>query len=234
MNKQWAFSIPTDSCTQVAGSQKRQVWCIIGSLAIRIGIVLEAHRREIHPLDLTFSCDKMHILSDLTAEYTRKGARSMQEHDNEQAVGQPGRTPINQRNYQSLIDQQIAQAEAAGQFANLPGQGRPQRLDDDLHVPEDERPGYRMLQGAGFSLPWIETKRDIDEERARIDAWLIHADNRWTHTDAAGRSKMQGEFQRKLEALRSMIIDYNLRVPPTVGQLRGIELTQELARLGAM
>lgn len=153
--------------------------------------------------------------------------------DDEQAVGQPERTPLNQRNYRSLIDQQIAQAEAAGQFANLPGQGRPQRLDDDLNVPEEERLGYRMLQGAGFSLPWIEAKRDIDEERARIGAWLIHANDRWSHADAAGRDKMRGEFQRKLEALRSMIVDYNLRVPSTVGQLRGIELPRELARLGS-
>jgi hypothetical protein len=155
----------------------------------------------------------------------------MQQQDDERSsAGRPH--PLNQRNYQGVIDQQFAQAEAAGMFTNLPGQGRPLNLNDDANVPEDERLGYRMLHTSGFAPPWMEARSDIDEERRRIDGWLNHANDRWSHLDSAGREKLVAEFRRKLDALSSMILDYNLRVPPSVGQMRGIELTKELARLG--
>jgi len=154
--------------------------------------------------------------------------------DDERAVGESKRShQLTQRAYQSVIDQQVAQAEAAGQFANLPGQGRPIRLDDDAHVPEEDRLGYRMLKGAGFAPPWMEARCDIDEERRRIDGWLVHANNRWPHLDEAKREKTRAEFRAKLEGLRSMIVDYNLRLPAGVEQLRGVELMKELTRLGA-
>ena len=157
----------------------------------------------------------------------------MQDDEHERTVGQTDKPhPLNQRTYQSIIDQQVKQAEAEGKFNNLPGQGRPQRLDDDAHVPPEDRTGYRMLQGNGFSLPWIEVRRDIDEERMRIDSWLIHANNRWEYLDEAGRTKLQNEFRKKLESLSRMVMDYNLRVPATAVQLRGVEMTRELARLG--
>ncbi|KAB8140649.1 DUF1992 domain-containing protein [Chloroflexia bacterium SDU3-3] len=140
--------------------------------------------------------------------------------------------PITPRRPGSFIDQQIAQAEAAGQFANLPGQGQPLPSADDRFVPEEDRLGYRMLGTTEFSPPWIEARKDIDEERRRIDGWLVHANDRWPHLDGAGRTKLQGEFRQKLEGLRSMILDYNLRVPPSVGQMRGLELARELRRLG--
>lgn len=157
----------------------------------------------------------------------------MYQDEDERTAGEPDRPhPLNQRMYQSIIDQQIAQAEAAGTFTNLPGQGRPQRLDDDIHVPPEDRTGYRMLHGNGFALPWIEARRDIDEERLRIDSWLVHANNRWAYLDDEGRAKQQTELRGKLESLRRTILDYNLRVPATVGQLRGVEMDRELARLG--
>lgn len=157
----------------------------------------------------------------------------MQEQDDERSVGQPQRPhPLNQRTYQSMIDQQFVQAEAAGQFANLPGQGQPLDLGDDSHVPDDDRLGYRMLKNGGFSLPWIEALRDIDDERRRIDGWLSHANDRWPHLDAGGRAKLQAEFHAKLEALRSQLLTYNLRAPASVSQQRSLDIARELQRLG--
>ncbi|MBC8161699.1 MAG: DUF1992 domain-containing protein [Roseiflexaceae bacterium] len=157
----------------------------------------------------------------------------MQHDDDEQEADQPRHGPLNQRNYASVIDQQIAQAEAAGMFKNLPGTGQPQALDDDRNTPFEDRLAYRALKGAGFSLPWVEQRRDIDEERLRVEAWLVHANNRWPHLNQAGQEQLRVEYTAKLQALRSSIIDYNLRVPPSIGQLRGVELVRELARLGA-
>lgn len=156
----------------------------------------------------------------------------MSEQDQQPTGDSQPRRPLTQRIYNTVIDQQYAQAEAEGQFTNLQGHGKPLDLNDDAHVPEEDRAGYRMLRGSGLTLPWVEARKDIDEERRRIDGWLVHANDRWLHLDEPGREKTRAEFRKKLEGLRSMILDYNLRVPPSVGQMRGVEMSKELARLG--
>jgi hypothetical protein len=158
----------------------------------------------------------------------------MNEHDESQAADRSDTRPhpLTQQNYRSVIDQHIAQAAEKGQFSNLPGQGKPIRLDDDSHVDDDDRLGYRMLKGSGFSLPWVEARKDIDEERRRIDAWLVHANQRWPHLNSEARAKTTEEFRKKLEGLRSQILTYNLRVPSGVEQMRGLIIGDELKRLG--
>lgn len=142
------------------------------------------------------------------------------------------RHPLNLRTYNSVIDEQLARAQANGLMNNLPGEGKPQDLYDDVHIPADQRLGYRMLKGNNFSTPWLEARKDIDEERRRIDAWLVHANGRWLHLGEAGREQLRGEFRAKLQALNSQILTYNLQVPASVGQMRGIIIGDELRRLG--
>lgn len=52
-----------------------------------------------------------------------------------------------------LLDQwaerHIVDAQRQGDFDNLPGSGKPLMLDDDSHVPEELRAGYRLLKNAG-------------------------------------------------------------------------------------
>lgn len=60
-----------------------------------------------------------------------------------------------------LADAHIEAAAARGEFDNLPGAGRPQKFDDDRHVPANLRAGYRLLKSAGFVPPEIQARRDI-------------------------------------------------------------------------
>lgn len=52
--------------------------------------------------------------------------------------------------WDALIEARIAQAQAAGAFDDLPGEGKPLDLDDDRLVPEDVRAAYRILKNAGY------------------------------------------------------------------------------------
>ncbi len=62
-----------------------------------------------------------------------------------------------------LLDQwaerHILDAQAKGEFDNLPGSGEPLTLDDDSHVPAELRAGYRLLKNAGCLPPELEQRR---------------------------------------------------------------------------
>ena len=69
-------------------------------------------------------------------------------------------------------DEIIRRAMQDGAFDNLPGKGKPLKLDENPHEPEEWRTAYRMLRSNGYSLPWLELRKEIEEavDRARSDA----------------------------------------------------------------
>lgn len=62
-----------------------------------------------------------------------------------------------------LAEAKIAAAIEAGEFAHLPGEGRPLDLGAEPLVPEDLRVAYRILGNAGFVPP------EVDERRERVE-----------------------------------------------------------------
>jgi hypothetical protein len=83
-------------------------------------------------------------------------------------------------NLDALAERRILEAQEAGEFDNLPGEGAPLALDDDALVPEELRAAYRLLKNAGFVPPELEPyceirdveqlllKADDDTERTRL------------------------------------------------------------------
>lgn len=111
----------------------------------------------------------------------------------------------------SLAEARIAEAAARGEFDDLPGAGRALRLDDDRHVPEELRTGYRLLKNAGFVPPELEWRREIrrledllaalddDGERERAAQRLNYLQSRLS--DARGRAvdlRAEQVYRRKL------------------------------------
>lgn len=66
-----------------------------------------------------------------------------------------------------LLDQwaerHIIDAQQKGEFDNLAGSGEPLTLDDDSHVPQDLRAGYRLLKNAGYLPPELEMCKEAVE-----------------------------------------------------------------------
>ena len=54
------------------------------------------------------------------------------------------------------IDEHIRKAQQEGKFDDLPGKGKPLKLEDDPHADPAWQLAFRMLKEAGYSLPWIE------------------------------------------------------------------------------
>ncbi|WP_075183623.1 DnaJ family domain-containing protein [Pantoea sp. 1.19] len=59
-----------------------------------------------------------------------------------------------------LVEQHIARAREQGEFDNLPGAGKKLMLDDDSHVPENLRVGYRLLKNSGYLPPELALRRE--------------------------------------------------------------------------
>ena len=52
-----------------------------------------------------------------------------------------------------LAEQRIAEAQAHGDFDDLPGAGEPLPAEDNAFVPQELRAAYRVLKNAGYLPP---------------------------------------------------------------------------------
>jgi hypothetical protein len=60
-----------------------------------------------------------------------------------------------------IAEERILDAQRAGAFDNLPGKGKPLKLEDTSWVPEDLRIGYHILKNAHVLPPEAELMKDI-------------------------------------------------------------------------
>ncbi len=145
----------------------------------------------------------------------------------------PMRRPLTRSNFESVVDKLLDEARSRGQFDNLSGQGRPLQEDpEERLVPPELRTGFRMLKNAGFAPPWVEARRAIEQDRGELAGWLAQANLRWPRLDEAARTRLRDEYRRKLDDLQRQILNYNLTAPESVGQIPGLKIADELAKLG--
>lgn len=120
------------------------------------------------------------------------------------------------------IDEPINKAMQDGQFDNLPGKGKPLNLDDNPLADPEWQLAQHLLKESGFSLPWIEARREIEKdlEEARSD---LRRTWEWRQAAVAQKnltSQVEGQWQQslkifreKITALNKRIRDYNLQAP---------------------
>ena len=63
----------------------------------------------------------------------------------------------------AIAERRILEAQARGEFDDLPGTGAPLALDDDALVPQDLRAAYRVLKNARFLPPEMESSSEVRE-----------------------------------------------------------------------
>ncbi len=104
----------------------------------------------------------------------------------------------------SGIEEQIRRAMQEGKFDDLPGQGKPLRLEENPFEDPDMRMANHLLRSAGFTLPWIEKKREIEAlsgqaRRSLRQSW------EWRQTALQAHSPgnfIESEWQRACAAFR--------------------------------
>jgi DnaJ homolog subfamily C member 28 len=145
------------------------------------------------------------------------------------------------KKHQRSIDEQIRKAIEDGQFDNLAGKGQP--IDLSLNPYEDPawRLAFQALRSSGYTLPWIEKRRQIeaDFEQARdvlaqAWRWRTNALSDGEHPTGFVKSEWQRaltEFHQKVIQINQRIFNYNLKVPSNQFQRRKIDIESEIRRL---
>ena len=101
---------------------------------------------------------------------------------------------------EKLIDQQIQEAIARGEFDNLEGKGKPLDLDAYFATPEDLRVGYSVLKSSRFVPEEVDHLREIGELKEQLRAC----------TDEAERQRLTRLLNDRSLAL-SILLERNKR-----------------------
>jgi DnaJ homolog subfamily C member 28 len=112
------------------------------------------------------------------------------------------------------IEDHIRKAIEEGQFDDLPGKGKPIRWDDNPFVEPDWQLAFRMLRNAGFALPWMDTRKEIEtqleaarEALQRLGTWRQSA-----LADGQPPAFVEDEWQRGVRNFREQIAEINHRI----------------------
>lgn len=127
----------------------------------------------------------------------------------------------------ALIDEQIQDAMRKGQFANLPGTGKPLRLEDDSHVPETMRMANKLMRDNDLVPEWMMQGKELDAARDQLLRDIQRMAQRETSSAVAVESLRAG-----VKRYNSRVLSYNLKVPKGVAHKRHLDFEQELRRLG--
>ena len=95
---------------------------------------------------------------------------------------------------QLVAERRIEEAQSQGVFDNLPGAGKPLKIEDLSHVPEDMRMAYKILRNAGCLPPELEERKELNR--------LV---------DLLEKCEDEQERVRQMQKLRFMILQARMK-----------------------
>ncbi len=130
------------------------------------------------------------------------------------------------RKLSGYIEELLHEAQERGEFDNLPGTGKPLKLED-MSAAGDNALAYHLLKSNDFALPEIELMKEIDVERKRAEAkltGLIHQSKtlrrrRFPPSEREKRAfnaaveKAAQAYEQKLREINSSILSLNISTP---------------------
>lgn len=105
-----------------------------------------------------------------------------------------------------LIGKILQEAMRNGEFDNLPGAGKPLRLDDNPNESPEWRLANHILRENGFTPPWLEERKDI---LAEID----QARQQFKQARAAHFQQAVELFRNRIVHINRRVLGYNLQAP---------------------
>ena len=96
-----------------------------------------------------------------------------------------------------LVEQRLQDALAKGEFANLPGKGKPLELDEEPLAEPAQWMARHILRNSGMSLPWVEERQRIEEALALATKRLervvgVYRRPRWRTAEPRGGITLAG------------------------------------------
>jgi DnaJ homolog subfamily C member 28 len=141
--------------------------------------------------------------------------------------------PLDQ--WDELINGRIEEAMKAGAFDNLPGKGKPLRLNENPNEPSDMQMAHKILKNNDLTPPWIADRKAI---LAEIETIRGEMRRRWDQSQgepdgAAEWQQVIPRWETRIADLNRRIRDLNLGMPIPSMEILRLRLDDELARIGA-
>jgi hypothetical protein len=128
--------------------------------------------------------------------------------------------------WESLVERQIREAMAAGDFDNLPHHGAPIPIDDDG---SEMALAHHVLKQAGFAPGWIATDADIRGLLAKRDAILARA----RRAGPPVRDRDRTEIDALVREVNVLVLRLEHEAPTPRQHRPRLDLAAELAALEA-
>jgi DnaJ family protein C protein 28 len=121
---------------------------------------------------------------------------------------------LSRRRWDTLIDMKIREGIANGEFNDLPGKGQPINLDENPHEDPTLRTAHRLLRNNGFTLPWIDARKELEQAVDAVRAELAALWSERQRTLEAGQPSRQHEesWERALDEFRSKVAELNRKI----------------------
>ena len=143
------------------------------------------------------------------------------------------------------VNKQIEEAMERGEFANLPGKGKPLKLDTNPFLTPQARMTNRLLRENGFAPRWVELEKEIKQGKTQLERILINLKARRKRLATIGRqyphrrevisrtfeqerARVITQYSEKLENLNQKIQRVNLLMPTRNRQYALINRVQAL------
>ena len=134
-----------------------------------------------------------------------------------------------------VVEEQINDAIARGEFDNLRGKGKPLQLRGDLSKKDVMR--EKLRGDAGYGVPWEDVAREIETMTARAENELRRA----LEFRAAGlgspkaeKTKIEldfrvhlGRVEEAIGTVNSLVLKHNLLLPSALPHLYRVRLSME-------
>lgn len=124
------------------------------------------------------------------------------------------------------VEERIQEAIEAGEFENLPGKGKRIEWDENPFAPPEWQLAFHFLRSNGFTLPWIETRRELLAEITELRCQAARLREapptglRWGEESA--------RLEKQIAELNQRIRRYNSSVPLAHFQLPILDCKAEL------
>lgn len=153
------------------------------------------------------------------------------------------RQPRGVEEWQDFISQRIDEAMAGGAFDNLPGKGKPLKLNENPNEPSDMAMANSILKNNDATPLWIGDRKKLLEDIKGLRAEMAQR-WAWMREDWAGSNADRERLTRRwadqianwtaqIARLNSRIRDLNLILPVWRLELLRLHLADELACIGA-
>lgn len=110
----------------------------------------------------------------------------------------------------TIAEQKIREAMRNGEFDDLPGKGKPLRLEDLSHVKEELRAGYIILKNAGILPEELQIQKEIMSLETLVNSCY----------DEVDRKELKMELNEKILRFNIMM-EKRHRSNSTLNQYRG-------------